>query len=430
MFGYRWLLARLYFGAGSVKLLSCDGSWRDLSAVHWHFQSQPLPNPIGAWAHLHLPGPVGQALTWFVLVGEMAAPYLFLAPSPQLRRAAFGLNVIIMAGIATFGNFGSLQLLLTVIGFALLDEGTTGEKCDSAEPDAPSKASLSAGVNVVALGLAAAGAFWAMRDIGARCIDTLAIEPLAYDLIALGTAVAVLPLLLGGDVGAALLSLFLVASSVTTLGVSIPFAAFWDNLNVGAQRYGLFAVMTGVGGRPVPVIEGASSAEGPWHPIPLLYQVNDPSGPLPLCFPHFPRVDWTLWFIPTGESGLWIARFFQGITVSDPTVLGLLDQPSFHQVFPKEPPAIVRVVPRIYNWEDTGWRVSDDQRYKESPILATYKRKDPPEKRPTSWPSTPLLRPLAMAARSEYFIWGCLAASSVTRRVVESSIVTDWSDEN
>jgi hypothetical protein len=37
-FGYRWILSRLYIGAGVFKLLSCNASWRDLSAVHWHFQ--------------------------------------------------------------------------------------------------------------------------------------------------------------------------------------------------------------------------------------------------------------------------------------------------------------------------------------------------------------------------------------------------------
>jgi hypothetical protein len=69
-FGYRWLLSRLYIGAGAVKLLSCDPSWRDLSAVHWHFQSQPLPNPIGAAAYIHLPKSVCQAITFGILVVE------------------------------------------------------------------------------------------------------------------------------------------------------------------------------------------------------------------------------------------------------------------------------------------------------------------------------------------------------------------------
>ena len=56
------LLARLYLGAGAVKLLSCDASWRDLSAVAWHLQSQPLPNPVGAAAHLALPPAALQAV--------------------------------------------------------------------------------------------------------------------------------------------------------------------------------------------------------------------------------------------------------------------------------------------------------------------------------------------------------------------------------
>jgi hypothetical protein len=478
-FGYRWLLARLYLGAGSVKLLSCDASWRDLSAVHWHFQSQPLPNGVGVWAYEHVPLLLSQALTWGVLVGEMAAPFLFLAPSKRIRQVAFVGNVLLMVGIGTFGNFGSLQALLIIVGFSLLAEdgieytaddavvqGTEGgnqrvfnndNNKNNDKTNSSKEAILLTAVSTVSLALAAAGAFWAVQDIGASCIDTLPIEPLVYDFIALGTLVALLPLLMnalggnrnegGGDLLAtSALSLFLVASSVTTLGVDIPFEEFWDQLNIGAQRYGLFATMTGVGGRPVAVIEAATSggdiSGASWNPIPFLYQVNDPSRSLPFCFPHFPRLDWTLWFIPTGESGLWIARLFQGITSEDPAILGLLDKTTFKKRFPIEPPAIVRVVAKVYEWEDSQWQVINGPRYNSDtgfPVIATYKRgglyvKNNHVKEDssssTAWPSTPLIRPLASSMRPEYFIWASLGTSAAARCVIQESIVTDWPDED
>ena len=514
-FGYRWLLARLYLGAGSVKLLSCDASWRDLSAVHWHFQSQPLPNPVGVWAYEHLPMEIGLVLTWGVLVGEMALPFLFLAPSKGIRQFAFVRNLVLMVGIATFGNFGTLQAVLIIVGFSLLaeDEYNTvettalegsGNKSNKSNNEISSsgnskssgntdnRALLLAAASAVSLALAAAGTFWAVHDIGARCIDTLPIEPLVYDFIALGVVVAQLPLLLGAlkrrgrqergsqvrsgvlpmepldyDVGAlgkitawlplafnALgraraeggplvttgLFLFLLASSVTTIGVEIPFESFWDEINIGAQQYGLFAIMTGVGGRPVAVLEGAISADGPWIPIPLLYQVNDPSGPLSFCFPHFPRLDWTLWFVPMGDSGLWIARLFQGITVADPAIVGLLDKHAFDQRFPIEPPAIVRVVPKIYQWEGSQWQVSNDVHYSDVdvPVMATYKRGDlydntidyDESSSSLTWPSTPLLRPLASSMRPEYFIWASLGTSVAARRIIQDSLVTDWTEDD
>ena len=131
-FGLRWLLSRLYLGAGAVKLLSCDSSWRDLSAIYVHWQSQPLPNPVAAWAHQQLAALplLTQALTGTVLVWEMALPFLFLAPSRTIRRIGFTGNVLLMAGIAMFGDFGPLQLLLGIVGLALLVDD------DDAETDA------------------------------------------------------------------------------------------------------------------------------------------------------------------------------------------------------------------------------------------------------------------------------------------------------
>jgi hypothetical protein len=210
----------------------------------------------------------------------------------------------------------------------------------------------------------------------------------------------------------------------------------FDNLNFGAQRYGLFATITGVNGRPVATVQAAAQIDGPWHDIPLLYQVNDPSTPLPLCVPHFPRLDWTLWFIPSGETGVWIARFFQGLSVGDPAILRLVDESRFHQIFPTgQPPAVVRVVPKKYEFNNDAakgiWRVSDDARYKESPVLAVYHRGDRPTRtEPRPWPSVPLLRPLVdTARRPEYFVWGCLGTAEMSRRVVNTMLETDWSDD-
>ncbi len=70
-----------------------DHSWRDLSAVSVHLQSQPLPNPVAAAvSNAALPAPLLELATLGVLVVEMAAPFLFLAPAPGVRRVAFALN--------------------------------------------------------------------------------------------------------------------------------------------------------------------------------------------------------------------------------------------------------------------------------------------------------------------------------------------------
>ena len=62
------------------------------------------------------------------------------------------------------------------------------------------------------------------------------------------------------------------------------------------------------------MVEAAYDADGPWSFVPFRFQVNAPYARLPLCVPHFPRMDWTLWFVPLGESGRWLGRLVYGIT--------------------------------------------------------------------------------------------------------------------
>jgi len=440
LFGYRWLLSRLYLGAGAVKLLSCDSSWRDGSAIRVHWQSQPLPNPVAHQAAVtHATGwPwLTEVLTLAVLVWEMAAPFLFLAPHSGVRRFAFVGNVLLMAGIALFGDFGPLQLLLVIVGLALLkEEEDNGKMVDEAhrnDAEPSSFAPLVKGATTGAsLALAAGASLWTFHNVNSMCMYSWSVAPLVYDLAALGLVHACLPSL-EGRFGSVALSVFLYAGSVATmangLGVYLPWNDILELLNIGASPYHLFATMTGKTGRPVAAIEAASTIEGPWYPIPFLYQVNDPARPLPFCFPHFPRLDWTVWFIPLGQTGSWIARLFQGITTGDAAVLSLLDEHEFRKQFPDQPPAIVRVVPRIYKFNEVDtsrspgdpWLAKDDERYRSNPVLATFSRgkwEDDDALIDQSWPSVPVLRRLVEASgRPEYFVWGCLTAAELARRL-------------
>lgn len=46
----RWVLFRLMFGAGLIKVRG-DHSWLDLTAMVYHYQTQPIPNPISWYLH-------------------------------------------------------------------------------------------------------------------------------------------------------------------------------------------------------------------------------------------------------------------------------------------------------------------------------------------------------------------------------------------
>src|SRR5581483_2559049 len=62
VWAYRFLLFRLMFESGAVKLLSHDPNWGNLHALRFHFMTQPLPNPIAYYAY-RLPAAMLDAMT-------------------------------------------------------------------------------------------------------------------------------------------------------------------------------------------------------------------------------------------------------------------------------------------------------------------------------------------------------------------------------
>ena len=83
---FRWLVFRLMFASGVVKLLSQDPAWRNLTALHFHYETQPLPTPL-AWYLYQLPLAFQKISTFLVFVAELAVPFFFFAPK-RLRHIA------------------------------------------------------------------------------------------------------------------------------------------------------------------------------------------------------------------------------------------------------------------------------------------------------------------------------------------------------
>ena len=73
----RWLLFRFMFMSGVVKLVSGDPNWWNLSALSYHFLTQPLPTPL-AWYAAQLPPAVLEFATGATFVVELLLPFLDL----------------------------------------------------------------------------------------------------------------------------------------------------------------------------------------------------------------------------------------------------------------------------------------------------------------------------------------------------------------
>jgi hypothetical protein len=111
----RWLVFRLEFGAGLIKLRG-DTAWRDLTALYYHHETQPMPNPFSRWVHL-LP-------RWFhrgeVLgnhFAQLVVPFFLFAPQPIASVAAL-IVILTQLWLVFSGNFAWLNVITIVLAFS------------------------------------------------------------------------------------------------------------------------------------------------------------------------------------------------------------------------------------------------------------------------------------------------------------------------
>ena len=122
LFLLKLLLFKLMFMSGVVKLTSGDESWWDLTALNFHYETQPLPTVLGWWAH-QAPAWLQQFSTAFVLVVETVVPFFIWAPR-RVRLLAAALLIGLQVLIALTGNYAFFNLLTIALCLLLIDDQT------------------------------------------------------------------------------------------------------------------------------------------------------------------------------------------------------------------------------------------------------------------------------------------------------------------
>jgi hypothetical protein len=117
---FRWLVFRVFFLSGAVKLLSHDPTWRDFTALRYHFHTQPLPT-VFAWFADHLPDWFLRLSTQGMFFVELAVPFLIFMPR-RLRMLGASLLIGFEVLIAITGNYGFFNLLTIVLCLFLFDD--------------------------------------------------------------------------------------------------------------------------------------------------------------------------------------------------------------------------------------------------------------------------------------------------------------------
>ena len=117
---FRWLIFRLMFGAGLIKLRG-DEIWRNGTALYYHFETQPIPGPLSRWFHF-LPHVFLKIGVWFNWIAEIVAPVFVFWPHIA-RQIAGVVIVLFQINLIFSGNLSFLNWLCIVSAFACFDDG-------------------------------------------------------------------------------------------------------------------------------------------------------------------------------------------------------------------------------------------------------------------------------------------------------------------
>jgi hypothetical protein len=114
-----WLLFRNMFGAGMIKLRA-DRCWRDLTCLYYHYETQPLPNPLSWYLH-HSPRWAHKLGVLFNHVVELPVPFFYFAPAPFCYWAG-GLTILFQITLILSGNLSWLNYITIVLAIPCFDD--------------------------------------------------------------------------------------------------------------------------------------------------------------------------------------------------------------------------------------------------------------------------------------------------------------------
>lgn len=306
-----WLLFRLLFESGLVKLASGDPTWRHLTALRYHFHTQPLPNPVAYFIDA-APARLLDLATGLALLVELGAPPLLLT-TRRLRHVGAWSILGLQLLIGLTGNYGFFNLLTVVLALLLFDDAAWSRLLERVGAGRALLARLGGPVRPVAGGIRRTflPAFAAVALVvgGAQVVGSVAPGLVPGPVARLEGAIGPLDLVDG---------------------------------------YGLFAVMTTT--RPEIEVEGRRNG-GAWRPYRFRYIPGPPGAPPPVTGPHMPRLDWQMWFAAlTAERSMragsgapaydpWFLAFVRRLLQGSAPVTDLLDPAS---PFRRRPPDAIR----------------------------------------------------------------------------------------
>ncbi|GGO90720.1 lipase maturation factor family protein [Wenjunlia tyrosinilytica] len=295
----RWLLFRVEFGAGLIKLRG-DRCWRDLTCLYYHHETQPMPGPL-SWFFHHLPKSLHRVEVAANHGAQLVVPVLLFTPQP-IATAAGCAVVLTQLWLVLSGNFSWLNWLAIVLAFSAIDGDLAAGLLPLPEPPAlPSAPGWYEGVVLAATALVLALSHRPARNLLSRR------QLMNYS---------------------------------------------FDSLHL-VNTYGAFGSVNRV--RHEVVVEGTDEPHltpaTVWKEYAFKGKPGDPRRLPPQVAPYHLRLDWMMWFagISASYAFPWFEPFVARLLDNDPATLKLLRT----NPFPDAPPTHVRAL--LYRYRFTDW---------------------------------------------------------------------------
>lgn len=290
-----FLLFRFFFSSGAVKILSRCPEWRSLRAMGIHFETQPLPNLGGYYAH-ELLKPFAKLITLAVYLLELVVPFLIFGGA-FLRLICFILSLFLQLAIMATGNFAFFNLLTIALMMPLLDDSYLA---------------------------------W----LGNLSVNALPPNIFLTSILNLAAAVLLIPNVL------ILLNLF------TRIKGSERILQWFQHFQL-VNSYGLFAVMTTE--RNEIILEGSNDGVN-WKEYVFKYKPSALDEAPRQIAPLQPRLDWQMWFasLSSPQRNAWFYKLVVRLLQGSKDVLGLFRT----DPFPDHPPREIRALFYEYHFND------------------------------------------------------------------------------
>uniref|UniRef100_A0A9J8D279 Lipase maturation factor n=1 Tax=Cyprinus carpio carpio TaxID=630221 RepID=A0A9J8D279_CYPCA len=385
----RWLLFRLMFASGVVKLTSRCPTWWGLTALTYHYETQCIPTPLAWFAH-QLPAWFQKLSVVGTFVIEIAVPFMFFSPIRRHRLAAFYVQVLIQVFIILSGNYNFFNILTITLCMSLLDDQHVNFWLRRYMPKTESSMdTLCSWLAVVLeIGTYAVLGYWSVRyfdlqvdwenkSVSSRTAFTyfefngflktvtvpsiwIGVLSLTWEVISAmfkcacvrGVLWRLWNTIQWAVMAAATVSMFAISLVPYTYIEYDAHSNLWPGIRTAFEvtdryqlvsSYGLFRRMTGVGGRPEVVIEG-SMDRNTWTEIEFMYKPGNVSAAPPVVAPHQPRLDWQMWFAALGPhtQSPWFSSLLHRLLQGKRDVIRLIQTDESQYPFSKQPPAYLR----------------------------------------------------------------------------------------